>query len=173
MGNVRSYARLLAGCLCAGAASAAPDGGAEAEHHLAVGVRGGIVPPALFVVELLARPLPHLALGAFGMALSDKSSLGGEVMVETEAPGASTPYLQLAYLHYSDKGPRQERSDVAYATAGYIWKSARGEAQLGGGLLFILSEELAPCDPGTFICIGRIGPPVLPTVDLAFRFGLF
>ncbi|HET9754279.1 MAG TPA: hypothetical protein VFP52_15005, partial [Myxococcales bacterium] len=98
---------------------------------------------------------------------------GGEVMVETAAPGASTPYLQLAYLRYSDRGPRAERSEVAYATAGYVWKSGIGEAQVGGGVLFILSEELPPCAPGTFICLGRIGPPVLPTLDVAFRFALF
>lgn len=173
MGNHRSCARLLASCLCAGAASAAPAEW-QAEHHLCFGVRFGVVPPVFAVAEVLARPVPHLALGLFGMAVDRRSSGGGEVMVETASPGASTPYVQLAYLYYSDTGQREERSQILYATAGYTWKSAHGEAQLGAGVLYFLSDELAPCAPGTFICFNHaIGPPVLPTLDLAFRFGLF
>lgn len=173
MGNVRSCARILAGCLFAGAASAAPDAGWQAEHHVALGVRFGVVPPVLTVVEVLARPVPHLALGIFGMAVDRQSSGGGEVMVEMAPPGASTGYMQLAYLYYSDTRQREERSQLLYATAGYTWKSAHGEAQVGAGFLFILSDELAPCAPGTFVCFGRLGPPILPTVDLALRFALF
>jgi hypothetical protein len=94
-------------------------------------------------------------------------------MVETAAPGASTPYLQLAYLYYSDQGQRPEQSQILYATAGYTWKSAHGEAQVGGGFLFFLWDRIAPCPAGTFVCIGNVLPPVLPTLDLAFRFGAF
>jgi hypothetical protein len=173
MGNLRWCARLLAGCLCAGAASAAPDPDWQAEHHLAFGVRLGFVPPVLAVAEVLVRPVPHLALGIFGMALDHRSSAGAEVMMETAAPGASTPYGQLAYLYYRDQGQRPERSQLLYATGGYTWKTAHGEVQLGGGLLFFVSDELAPCPAGTFICIGNVLPPVLPTLDLAFRFGAF
>ncbi|HET9753275.1 MAG TPA: hypothetical protein VFP52_09950, partial [Myxococcales bacterium] len=62
MANVRSCARILAGCLIAGGAAGAPDGGAEPKHQLAFGVRFGFLPPVFTVAELLARPVPHLAL---------------------------------------------------------------------------------------------------------------
>ncbi|HET7787692.1 MAG TPA: hypothetical protein VFL36_17095 [Myxococcales bacterium] len=164
---------MLAGWLCAGAAAAAPDPDWRSEHHLASGVRFGVIPPVFAVAEMLARPAPHLALGIFGMAVDRRSSGGGEVMVETARPGASTPYVQLAYLYYSDDGQRPERGHILYATAGYTWKSAHGEAQLGGGLLFFLSYEIAPCPAGSFICIGDVLPRALPTLDVAFRFAAF
>src|SRR3954471_13374835 len=126
---VRSVS-LMAACLCAGAASAAPDLDWQAEHHLAFGVRIGFVPPVLAVAEALARPVPHLALGVFGMAVSRQSSGGAEVIVEPGSRSSSTPYIQLAYLYYNDEGPRQERSQLLYATAGDTWKSTHGELQL-------------------------------------------
>jgi hypothetical protein len=173
MGDVRVRS-CLAACLFAGVASAAPDAGSQAEHHLALGVRFGILPPVLTVAEVLARPVPHLALGLFGMAVERQSSGGGEVMVETASPGASTPYIELAYLYFSDTGQREERSQILYATAGYTWKRRHGEAQLGAGVLYFLSDELGSCPAGTFICFNHaIGPPVLPTLDLAFRFSPF
>jgi hypothetical protein len=106
------------------------------------------------------------------MATGQQNSIGAGVMVETASPGASTPYIQLAYLSYSERTGRQEQSQLLYATAGYTWKSARGEAQLGAGVFFFLSDTFAPCPAGTFICIDNPLPRVLPTLDLAFRFGL-
>jgi hypothetical protein len=172
MRNLRWCASLLAACLCAAGATAAPDPDWPREHHVALGVRLGFMPPALAVAEVLARPVPHLALGLFGMAISHQNSIGGEVMVETASPGASTPYIQLAYLSYSEQAGRQEQSQLLYTTAGYTWKGARGEAQLGAGLFFFLSDELAPCPAGTFVCIGNVLPRILPTFDLGFRFSV-
>jgi len=163
---------ILLGAASVGEAAAAPVEVATA-RHLAAGVRFGLMPPVLTVVELLARPVPHLTLGVFGMTIPDRSSLGAELLIETAQPGKSTPYLEASYLSYHDTRPRWERSQVGYVTVGYIWRSAIGlECQVGGGAMFILSEELAPCSQ--WFCASFMGPPtppVFPTLDLALRFG--
>jgi hypothetical protein len=50
--------------------------------------------------------------------------------------------LQVSYLSYRDTRPRWERTQLAYVSAGYIWRSAMGlECQLGGGAMFVVSDD--------------------------------
>jgi hypothetical protein len=165
---------VVAGSISERAAAAEQSDGAATEavpHRLSAGVRFGFVPPIFAVAELLARPIPQLGLGIFGMAIPDKRSIGGEVMLETRPDGISTPYFQLAYLYYRDRTPRDERAQVAYATAGYIWRTRVGpEFQLGAGALFIVSDQLPQC---TEFCFSDLFPKILPTVEMALRFNLF
>lgn len=140
----------------------------SAERHLAAGLRVGLIPPVFTVAELLGRPVPHLALGVFGAAVPQRFSAGGELMFEANGLEDSTTYAQASFLYYSDSRAHWERSQVVYLTAGYIWKFESGfEAQLGGGALFILSDETKPC---TEFCFQFVQPTVLPTFDLALRY---
>ncbi|HEY0462840.1 MAG TPA: hypothetical protein VGC79_01465 [Polyangiaceae bacterium] len=150
--------------------STAPASKPRAERLLAAGVRVGLIPPVFTVAELLVRPAPHVALGVFGMALHERLSIGGELMVELAAPGESSLYAQAAYLYYSNTSEHWQRSQLLYITAGYTWKFALGvELQLGAGALFVLSDETKPCTEG--FCLNFETPKVLPTIDLAVRYG--
>lgn len=140
------------------------------EPLVGVGVRFGFLPPILTVAEAVVRPMPHVALAAFGMAVRQRFTLGGSIAFEAAEPGCDTPYLQLAYAFYSASGSSWERSEVGYVTAGYLWKSTSGlDLQLGGGALFVLADERPPC---TGYCFEFKVPPILPTLELSghFRF---
>jgi hypothetical protein len=148
------------------------------EHLLAVGVKAGIIPPILTVVEVVTRPRPKLALGLYGMYTSNaglgngaaRISLGGEAVVEFREGRRNTPYLSFAYDYYHaspDANGNWETSQVAYVTAGYVVKSSSVELYFGGGLLFFLSDDLPPC---TGFCIDNSPPLVFPTLELGARF---
>ena len=161
--------------LGASAVAAQPDASVPAQEvvearHLAAGVRFGVMPPIGTVIEVLVRPVPHLAFGVFGMKTPDKTTIGAELALEVAGAGESTPYAQVAYLDYRDTSPQWERSKVLYVTAGYIWKSRLGaELQLGAGGLLIVSEDLPACT-GWF-CFRPSGVPILPALELALRYG--
>jgi hypothetical protein len=150
-------------------ASSAPPNRPREERHWAAGLHGGLLPPIFAVAELLARPIPHVALGAFGMALPSQFTIGGELLVEYDAPEVSSGYTQLAVLHFANTSEHWERAQVLYITAGYLWKFDSGlELQLGGGALFILADKGPPCT-GEF-CVRFEPPPILPTAELAVRY---
>jgi hypothetical protein len=164
-----SLAVALVALLATRVARADPEAPAR-EPLVGVGVRLGFLPPILTVVEAVVRPVPHVALAAFGMVVPRRFTLGGAVAFEMAEAGRATPYLQLAYAFYSASGSSWERSHVAYVTGGYLWKFTSGlDLQVGGGALFVLADELPPC---TGFCIELKVPPILPTLDLAghFRF---
>lgn len=148
------------------------------EHLLAVGVKAGIIPPILTVVELVTRPCPKLALGVYGMYTQSSGlgngagriSLGGEAIVEFREGRRNTPYLSFAYDYYHaspDANGNWETSQVAYVTAGYVVKSSSVELYFGGGLLIVLSDDLPPC---TGFCLNLDPSPLLPTLELGVRF---
>jgi hypothetical protein len=151
---------------------------APREHLLAIGVKAGILPPILAVVEVVARPRPKLTLGVFGMYTSGvglgsgsaRTSVGGEVAFEFREGRRNTPYVSLAYDYYHaspDAFGNWEISQTGYLTAGYLWKSARVELYLGGGLLIVLADDLPPC---TGFCVNSQVSPLLPTLELGVRF---
>jgi hypothetical protein len=148
------------------------------EHLLAVGVKAGIIPPILTVVEVVTRPRPKLTLGLYGMYTSStglgngaaRISLGGEAIVEFREGRRNTPYLSFAYDYYHaspDAHGNWETSQVAYVTAGYVVKSSSVELYFGGGLLILLSDDLPPC---TGFCLESAPPPLFPTLELGLRF---
>lgn len=148
------------------------------EHLLAVGVKAGLLPPILAVVEVVTRPRPKLALGLFGMYTSGvglgngagRTSLGGELAIEFHPGRRNTPYVSLAYDYYHaspDANGNWETSQTVYLTAGYLLKSASVELYFGGGLFLLLADDLPPC-PG--FCPNRNTSPLLPTLDLGVRF---
>jgi hypothetical protein len=141
---------------------------ARREGLFAAGVRVGFMPPLFTVAELLVRPTPHFALGAFGMAWHEQFTVGAELLLEASEPGYSTIYVQGAYLYYADTASYGERSNVLYFTAGYIWKfDVALELQLGAGALLVVSDEIGPCETS---CSELDEPKLLPTIDLALRY---
>lgn len=149
------------------------------EQKIAIGAKAGLIPPVFSVVEVVVRPAPKLALGAFGLWLpagvgpgngGAKTALGGEVVYEFHDGRVHTPYLSGAYAYYhasTDANGNWETTQVAYLTAGYLWKWRSVELYFGGGLIIILSDETQPC---TSICIDIGLPPALPTLELGVRF---
>jgi hypothetical protein len=151
---------------------------AQREHLLAVGVKLGLIPPILTVVEVVTRPRPKLTLGLFGMYTASagigngaaRISLGGEAILEFREGRRNTPYLSFAYDYFHaspDANGNWETSQVAYVTAGYVIKSSRVEVYFGGGLIFFLSDDLPPC---TGFCFDNSPPLLLPTLELGARF---
>ena len=158
-------------------AAVAPGQAAEDEAprlpvEVALGIKTGLIPPVLAAPELVVHA-DHALLGFFGMGLGGdtrQTTLGGELGYEFAGFGLSTPYLLGSFFHYDSTTHATgdyERSDVLTATAGYEWKGNHMELQLGGGLLFLLRDEVPPCTG--FGCI-RITMPVMPTFDLALRY---
>jgi len=96
------------------------------EHLLAVGVRAGFIPPVFVVGEFLVRPVPHIAVGLFGLAIPANYTLGGELTVELWAPGCSTPYVKAELARYWETGDYWHRYTLGYVTAGYLWKLESG-----------------------------------------------
>jgi hypothetical protein len=171
----RKFSALLPGLVLA--AIAAPRSAAENEAPrrpigVALGIKTGVIPPALAAPELVVHA-EHALLGLFGMALggdTSRTTLGGELGYEFTEFGLSTPYLLGALFHYDSTTHATgayERSDMFTLTGGYEWKGRHVELQLGGGVLFLLHDELPPCTG--WGCI-RITIPVLPTFDLALRY---
>jgi hypothetical protein len=151
---------------------------APRDHLLAIGAKAGIIPPILTVVEVVARPRPKLTLGLFGMYTSSSGigngaariSLGGEVVVEFNEGRRSTPYLSFAYDYFHaspDANGDWETSQTAYVTGGYLWKIARVDLYVGGGLLVVLSDDVPQC---TGLCQAFSPPLFLPTLELGVRF---
>ncbi|HEY4183644.1 MAG TPA: hypothetical protein VGP07_01185 [Polyangia bacterium] len=148
------------------------------EHLLAVGLKAGLLPPILTVVEVVTRPRPKLALGLFGMYTSGvglgngagRTSLGGELGIEFRGGRRNTPYVSFAYDYYHaspDANGGWETSQTAYLTAGYLWKARSVELYVGGGLFILLADDLPPC---TGLCLNRNTSPLLPTLELGVRF---
>jgi hypothetical protein len=149
------------------------------EHKLAIGVKVGLIPPILTAAELLVRPAPHLAVGAFGMATSGvgigaggaRTSVGGELIYEVREGRQGTGYFSIAYDYYHaapNAAGFYETTSLLFLTTGMAAKGRFVDAYAGIGLVILLSDEKPPC---TDFCVSA-GPhlPVLPTLELGARF---
>lgn len=157
----------------------AAEGDADSERRLALGLKVGLIPPVLATGEVLLRPVPHLALGVFGIVTGGgigkggtRVTLGGEAIYEFEVARRSSAYVSGSYAYYhAAREPNGdfETSQMLYATAGYTWKWSRVDVYLGGGLLVLLSDKTPPCrDWG---CLDFIDLPfLLPTVEAGVRY---
>jgi hypothetical protein len=138
------------------------------------GVRFGIFPPVLTALEVSLRPVDHIAFSAYGIFLSHD---GGQLLIATSVTAESGKrdqsgwYLSTGVIHAStNSGHISETIVLVPITGGYLFKSGHFELQLGGGVELVLADHRnAPACTG-WGCVNLATPPVLPAVDLAFRY---
>ncbi|WP_242344133.1 hypothetical protein [Anaeromyxobacter terrae] len=173
--------RSLALALFALAAAPAVARDVNPDRSPSIGVKCGVIPPILTAPELLVRIGSGLAFGLFGIYTTidgeAQTLVAPEVLLELREGRRSTPYLEAAYLLYSEtsKGGGADKMDYFALTAGYEWKWSSVELQLGGGIQFLTREEKAPCESQPGEWFGGCGldletPSVLPAIDLALRY---
>lgn len=154
------------------------------EKVFAFGVKAGLIPPVLSVAEFVVRT-QAIVMGVYGIVTDGgpigdggtRTNLGFELTYEIR-PGRerrSSPYITASSDYYhaaKDSHGFFETSHALYTTAGYIWKASVVEFYLGGGLVFLLADELPPPNCTAF-CFRFDSPPVLPTAELGLRLAFF
>lgn len=171
-----ALALALAGAAATPAPADAQDASSE-DAIVAVGGRAGLIPPLLFAPEVMLRPCPNLAAGVFGMYTrgagigsgGTRTSLGGALLLEFQRGRRDTGYLSMAYDYYHASPNADgfwETLQLGYLTGGYMVKGSHVDLYFGGGLVFVLAQDKAPC---TAFCID-VTPPLLPTLELGLHY---
>jgi hypothetical protein len=169
----------LVGAALTGSASVVSADDATNPHPVSAGLKAGVFPPILGLLEVTYRPLPHLGVGVMGIyapfdvtgKVGTRFAVGPELLYELEAGGASTWYLEGAWLYYHATGPGSffETMQSVQLTGGYEWKWPSLEVQLGAGLQHILVDHTPPC-VGFCLTLDPTQFPVLPQVEVAARY---
>lgn len=138
------------------------------------GVRFGIFPPVLTALEVSLRPVDHIAFSAYGIFFSHNGGqllIASSVTAETGKRDQSGWYLSTSMIYASTNSDRiSEVTVLVPITGGYLVKSGHFELQLGAGVQLVLVDHRdGPACTG-WGCVSIAVPPVLPAVDLAFRY---
>jgi hypothetical protein len=146
------------------------------DHRLGAGVKVGVIPPVFGALEFVVRPADHLVVGVFGIATPFAAfghvyralSIAPELLYEFSVGRRSTWFVEMSYLFYDAHGDNGffEDSESAVLTAGYEWKWSALDLQAGGGLQYLVLDDVPPC---TGVC-HHLEVRIVPDLEIAARY---